>query len=264
MPSSPASERGAAGALLLLGLLLLPSAPRAEAAVDLALVLAVDASGSVDQGEFALQMSGIAAAFRDPEVVAAVRSGPRGRIAVTLALWSEPNLPKDSLSWHLVDGAESAERFARAVERQPRSVRAGGTGIGKGVMYALGLLRFSGLDAARRVVDLSGDGRETAPRDYTVPVAQARHAAQRLGITVNALAILSDEPDLEAYYRREVIAGPGAFVVRAGGFDDFARAMRAKLVREIDHRPQLSAWPEAWPRRPERPRPGPGSSFSRP
>ena len=222
------------------------SAAHAQAEVDLQLVLAVDASGSIDAHEFALQMDGIAAAFRDQAVVTAIESGPIGRIAVTVALWAEPGGPKDALPWSLIHDAASAAAFADVVERAPRSIPGGGTGIGEGVLYAIRLLEGSGLVSTRRVIDLSGDGRETTFRDFNFPAGLARFAATARGIVINGLAILADEPDLDAYYRRTVVAGPGAFVMTARSFDDFADAMRRKLIKEIEYRPEVS---EARPRR---------------
>ena len=50
---------------------------------------------------------------------------------------------------------------------------------------------------------------------------------------INALAIEGDRPGLRQTYEATVIAGPGAFVMAAESRADFARALRAKLVREI-------------------------------
>ena len=82
---------------------------------------------------------------------------------------------------------------------------------------------------ARRVVDLSGDG----PANAGIVATAGRDGAAALGITVNALAVVHEEPELEAYYAAEVITGPGAFVQRAETYDDFASAIRRKLLREI-------------------------------
>ena len=60
--------------------------------VDLALVLAVDASGSVDQVRFELQKQGYVAAFRHPRVAAAISSGPTQSIAVVMMQWTGPAL----------------------------------------------------------------------------------------------------------------------------------------------------------------------------
>lgn len=217
------------------------SAPPAhgQERVDLALALAVDASGSVDESEFALQMKGIAAAFRDAAVHEAIRQGPLGRIAVSLVLWSEPQYPKSATPWRIIASAEAAAAFARLVESHPRDVEAGGTGIGQALRFATRHIERSGLIATRRVIDLSGDGRETTPHDYVVQLWQGRAVAAGAGITVNGLAILNDVPTLDLYYRRQLITGPGAFVIVAAGYEDFAEAVRRKLLREIEDRPEI-------------------------
>lgn len=237
-------RRGGRWALNLVFLLLcLPSpAAQAEEAVDLELVLAVDASGSVDEGEFRLQMGGIAQALRDPGVIEAIARGPQGRIAVNLALWAESEMPKDNIGWHLVSDAASAEALAQRVEGQARSV-IGGTGIGRAVIYAVGLFADNGFIAPRRVIDLSGDGRETTFRDWSVPPSQARFKARAEGVTINGLAILTDDPGLGRYYRKNVVTGPESFVMEVNSFDDFSKAMRDKLLREIEHRPKIGALP---------------------
>jgi hypothetical protein len=224
----------------LLVLAFVSSAPvRAETPVDLELVLAVDASGSVDPGEFRLQMDGIAAALRDPEVATAIAQGPHGAIAVTLMLWAEANRPKQSLPWALLSDEASIAVFAGAVAAMPRDLPAGGTGIGKALQYAVWEIERNGFAGTRRVIDLSGDGRETAFREFSLSVDGGRVMALRRGISVNGLAILNEVPDLDAYYRARVIGGPGAFVEVARDFEAFARAMRRKLIREISWRPPI-------------------------
>lgn len=222
-------------------LLLLTAAPvRADGVVDLELVLAVDASGSVSDAEYALQMGGIAAAFRDAEVQAAIGRGKHGRISVALMIWAESNRPKAASAWHVVGDAAGAERFAAAVERFPRTIPSGGTGIGRAVMYALGMLDRNGYDGERKVIDVSGDGVETTFREYSVPPEQAREGAFARGVTINGLAILTEEPHLDEYFRTNVIGGPGAFVEVAHSYEDFARAMQRKLLREVEARAHLS------------------------
>ena len=217
----------------------MPVAPvRAATQVDLELVLAVDASGSISDQEFALQMTGIAAAFRDAEVLEAIRSGPTASIGVSVAIWAESEGYKDATPWHVLDGPAAAETFARLVEAFPRRIE-GSTGIGRGVLYSVRLIEYNDLTSPRQVIDVSGDGRETTFRYHSVPPSQARHAATAQGITVNGLAILSEEPDLAAYYRSEVIGGFGAFVMVAETIDDFGRAIREKLLREIEYRPVI-------------------------
>lgn len=226
-----------------LGLLLVLTAiptVLAQEEVDLELVLAVDASGSIDREEFALQMGGIAAAFRDPELLEVLRSGPHGRIAVTLMLWAEANRPKQALPWHRVHDRASALAFAQAVAEMPRDIAAGGTGIGKALQYATWEIERNAYEGLRKVIDLSGDGQETAFREFSLDVGSGRFLALQAGITVNGLAILSDVPELESYYAERLIGGFGAFVMVADGFEDFAAAFRRKLFREIEYNPQVS------------------------
>ena len=224
--------RRAAAALLALATVIGP-APAGEA-VDLEIVLAVDASGSVDEEEWRLQMDGIAAAFRDEAVQAAILGGPSGAIAAALVVWADATLPKQESDWAVLDGAAAIEAFAQVIERFPRRV-GGGTGIGDGLAIALDLIRYNRFEAPRQVVDVSGDGRETPPRDeIAILIPQARGIAQQRGVTVNGLAILTDEPELDRWYRNNVIAGPSSFVMSAADYRDFARAMREKLLREIE------------------------------
>ena len=224
---------------LVLACTILTGPGRAQTAVDLQIVLAVDTSGSVDGHEFALQLSGIAAALRDATVLAAIRSGPNARIAVSVVLWSDPSLPQFSTPWRLLTDAASAADFARRIEQLPR-VRSGGTGIGKAIQFCADLFRDNGLSSRRRVIDLSGDGAEPALQEWSVSPRQARDYAVSNGITINGLAILTDDPELDSYYRDQVIGGPDAFLLAVESLDDFAAAMRRKLVREIEYRPTVS------------------------
>src|SRR3954463_857359 len=109
---------------------------RAAEIVDLELALAVDASGSVDDGEYRLQIEGIAAGFRDKAVKEAIRSGPLKRIAVAVIIWAEPQVPKDTTGWVMISTDAEAEAFASEVEGMERHMN-GATGIGEGVSWSL-------------------------------------------------------------------------------------------------------------------------------
>jgi hypothetical protein len=209
------------------------------AAADLELVLAVDASGSVDDQEFALQMRGIAAGFRDPKVREAIRSGAHGRIAVNLIVWADHQVPKDTSGWFLLAGDADAEAFARLAENFPRRQN-GATGIGEGVAAAVRAIASNGIEGARKTIDVSGDGQETPPREFVVLMPQARVMALSSGIVINGLAIINEDPALLDYYRDEVRAGAGSFIMEAADYTDFAQAMRRKLIREIEYRPKVS------------------------
>ena len=228
-------------ALCLLGLWVpqpLQAAALQSVAVDLELVLAVDASGSVDAQEYKLQMSGIARAFRDPRVLQAIAAGPHGRIAATVVTWAEAAEPKDAAPWSLIGSAAEAEAFAAIVERMPRRV-AGGTGIGTALVFSAKLIEQNNIESLRQVIDLSGDGRETTPRDFTILPRYARHYAISRGMTINGLAILNEVPDLDAYYRSDVIGGGEAFAMAVRGYADFGAAITRKLIREIRYQPRI-------------------------
>ncbi len=203
------------------------------APVDSLLVLAVDASGSIDADEFALQREGIAEAIAHPAVLAAVRSQPRGAIGIAMVEWGSPGGAATVVDWHRVSDAASAEIAARAMRGAPRS-RQSYNAIGDAILHAAALIEAAPWAATERTIDVSGDGPDMRSR-VPAPVARDRVVAQ--GITVNALAIEVASSwsggVLAAAYERDVIGGPGAFVMRAEDRRDFARALRAKLIREV-------------------------------
>ncbi|MDH3665387.1 MAG: DUF1194 domain-containing protein [Paracoccaceae bacterium] len=231
---------GRLACLLTLGLWLSGgTAPAQQAEADLEIVFAVDASGSVDDEEFHLQIGGIVAALRDPKIQAAIRSGPTQRIAAALMIWSDAAYAKYKTDWFTLNSPESAERFAAEVQRlgtrlQTQRKIGGGTAIGDAIVHALEMMDGNGVTAIRRVIDVSGDGIETPPWAEPAPMLpEARQRAAAKGVMVNGLAITHDFPDLVAYYRDNVITGPGSFVVQALDFGDFKRAIREKMWREF-------------------------------
>jgi hypothetical protein len=197
--------------------------------VDLALVLAVDASGSVNQIRFELQKQGYVAAFRHPRVVNAILSGPTQSIAVVMMQWTGPALQVIAVPWTRISNAASANAFADRVAAAPRALFGGGTSISGAIDAGMGVLFDNPYRAARRVIDISGDGSNNRGR----PVDQARDEAVARGVGINGLPILALEPDLDRYYERNVIGGPGAFVVAAQDFNTFGDAILKKLIAEI-------------------------------
>jgi hypothetical protein len=221
---------------LIASLFLAPASQAAGQGHDLLLVLAVDSSGSVDPVEYRLQLDGLAAAFRDPEVQAAITAGPHGRIAVNLLLWADARFERFTTGWAVIDGAEAAEAFAHRIETFESRV-GGGTGIGAAIAQGIALIETSGLAASRRVIDVSGDGIEAyeGPRP-PILLKEAYELLGATGIVVNGLAIETDFPNLAKYYRAEVARGAGSFVVRARRYEDFAATIRDKLIREIEQK----------------------------
>jgi len=231
-----ATLRQAAGCVLMLAALGTPAPAQDTAAgVDLALVLAVDASGSVNQTRFELQRDGYAAAFRHPRVKAAIRSGAKSAIAVTMVQWTGPALQVIAVKWTRIADDAAADAFAAAIERAPRALFGGGTSISGAIDTGMALLFDSPFQTGRRVIDISGDGSNNRGR----PVAAARDEAVAAGVGINGLPILALEPDLDRYYQESVIGGPGAFVIAAKSYDAFADAILKKLITEIAGEPPV-------------------------
>jgi hypothetical protein len=213
-----------------LGLLLAFATPTiAQTEVALQLVLAVDASGSVDNRRFDLQKQGYAAAFRNPQVLSSIRSLMTGSIAVTMMQWTGPRLHVQVVDWMLVKDEATANALAAAIEAAPRQLFGGGTSISGAIDYSRLLLTQSPFPGTRKTIDVSGDGANNSGRSVTV----ARDEAVLAGIGINGLPILSLEPDLDTYYADNVIGGPGAFMIPARDYDTFADAILKKLITEI-------------------------------
>ena len=213
------------------------SAARAETPVDLQLVLAVDASGSVDQRRFELQKQGYVAAFLNPKVLAAIQSGAYQAIAVTMFQWTGPQLHFEVIPWMVIRDAGSAQAVSRAIDAVPRRIFGGGTSISGAIDFGVTRFARGEIQSDRKVIDISGDGSNNGGR----PVRRARDEAVALGITINGLPILSIEPWLEEHFREEVIGGPGAFLVSARDFESFGEAIVKKLIAEIaDLQPEIA------------------------
>ncbi len=230
---------GRLNSILIPGLVLWLTAAEALGAepVELELVLAVDSSVSVNPREFDLQMSGLAAAFRDERVIGAIQAvGERG-IAVTLVQWAEIGQQAVSVDWMRLQDAATAEAFAERIDAAPRAFVGAATAITYALRFAVPLFQVNEFDGERRVIDISGDGvNNSGP-----PPTTFRNVAVNAGITVNGLAIVNEYFDLDLYYEESVIGGSGAFVMVAEDYRDFADAIVAKLVREILSTPVAEA-----------------------
>jgi hypothetical protein len=215
--------------LLATAALLVASAPATGA--GLALVLAVDVSASVTADSYVLQRDGTARAFENPSLADAISAVPDGIEALVLE-WSDPDRIAITVGWTRFADATGAAAFAAAVRATTRSSE-GLTAIGPALLGAAAAFDHMPEPAPRRIIDISGDGMA----DFGLPPAVARDRIVAAGILINGLAILTEEPWLEAYYRSSVIGGPGAFVVAARDFRSFTDAMLRKLVREIAEAP---------------------------
>jgi hypothetical protein len=209
---------------------------RAQTQVDLALVLAVDVSYSMDPDEQALQREGYVEAFRSPLVHRAIHDGVLGRIAVTYMDWSGPADQRIVLPWTLIEAAEDAMAFADQLASSPPR-RAALTSISGAIDRSVNLLASGPFATpARRVIDISGDGANNRGRH----VSDARDNAVGRGIVINGLPIMLkaatspwDIPNLDEYYRDCVIGGEGAFMMAVREREQFVEAIKAKIIREI-------------------------------
>jgi hypothetical protein len=205
--------------------------------VDLELIIAVDVSWSVDATEARLQREGYVTAFTDPDVVEAIQSGFLGKIAVLYFEWAGMGHDKVVQDWTVISDEASAKAFAARLSKA-RYETGYRTSISEAIDFATPRFVGNGYEGRRKVIDISGDG----ANNYGRLVTLARDDAVNQGITINGLPILSDAsgefdrawtPDLDLYYEHCVMGGRGAFVVAANGFQDFAAAIRQKLVLEI-------------------------------
>ncbi|MCB1472708.1 MAG: DUF1194 domain-containing protein [Rhodobiaceae bacterium] len=225
--------RAAAAALLVMWFaaltLVAPRTASGEPAADLALVLAIDCSWSVDAREFELQVSGTARAFLDPEILKAIANGPNGRILVAVVQWSSDESQVLSVPWTPVSNAADALALAARIKAQVRQTAEGATSISGAILASMQALTRLPAPAARYVIDVSGDG----TNNRGARVDDVRDEAAAAGITINGLAILNEVHWLHHYYRNHVIAGPGAFVEIAGDYGAYREAIRRKILREI-------------------------------
>jgi hypothetical protein len=211
-----------------------PASAQGLPPVDVALVLAVDISLSMDPDEQRAQRDGYASAVGDPAVLAAVSQGPHGRIALAYVEWSGPFTQRVVAPWRVIDGPQAAAAFADEISLAP--IRSGrGTSISGALTYAAEYLG-SAPPATRRVIDVSGDG----PNNTGAPVTLARDRVLAEGVEINGLPIMLKAPDptfsiieLDAYYEDCVIGGPAAFVIPVTDVAGFATAIRQKLILEI-------------------------------
>ncbi|WP_209764651.1 DUF1194 domain-containing protein [Azospirillum rugosum] len=215
-------------AVLAFAAILWAGGSRAQGAAALELVLAVDASTSVDGDLFDFQLRGHAAAFRDRKLVEAI-SGHGGGISVTLVQWSDPSAFRVLIPWTDIADSAGAARFAAAIDSLPRRPLRGSTGIGAAMLNAAGLFRSAGEGGPRRVIDIVSNGYNNI--GITPDAARERILAQ--GITVNGLVILDEVPWLADYFAAHVIGGTSAFVAVADNMASFGRALLDKLIWEI-------------------------------
>lgn len=205
-----------------------------------ALALGLDVSGSVDAREYRLQMDGVATALNAQDVREKLMLMPAAPVRVMVFEWSGPADQAVVVPWTVIDSAAALDGVIATLRATQRRDASPGTALGVAMSEGERHLRAQSA-CWKRTLDLSGDGKSNLgprPRDM-------RARLERSGITINALVIGVDDPDmgdirqaeiaeLSSYFRAEVVLGPDAFVQTAIGFTDYARAMTQKLIRELE------------------------------
>lgn len=213
-----------------------PATPASAEEVDLELVLAVDVSFSMDEDEQRLQRLGYVEAIRSAEVLAAIKDGIHGKIAVAYMEWAGAAEQRVVVDWQVISDQGSAETFTAQLGQQPIR-RVFRTSISEALSVATDLIAENGYEGIRKVIDVSGDG----PNNQGRLVTGARDRAVAAGITINGLPLMLkrsansyfDLPNLDEYYTTCVIGGNGAFLVPVRDIEAFGEAVRRKLVLEI-------------------------------
>ncbi len=202
---------------------------RASSGVDVAIVIALDVSASVDSGEFELMRDGLAAAISSPQVVKAMVSGKHGAVAINVMQWSGFSEQEVKIGWTRLSSESEIHEFAEQIRQTTRRYKGGATDIGGALSFSRELVLALPFQATRTVIDIAGDG----PNNVNYSPTIERDKAVKEGITINGLAVVGEVPILVDYFNQFVIGGLDAFVEKAADYDSFERAMRRKLVREI-------------------------------
>ena len=215
------------------------SAARAATPVDLQLVMAVDVSRSIDEVEAELQRRGYIEAMTNERVIDAILSGENKGIGVCYVEWAGTHYQQTVIDWMLIDSARTARRFSEKLAESPRTSQSW-TAVGQGLIYSAKRFEDSPFTSKRRIIDISGDGRT----NDGPPAELVRDRLVADGIVINGLPVMMNRTNygrpadatLDKYYEENVVGGPGSFMIVAANFDDFGRAVRSKLIREISSR----------------------------
>jgi hypothetical protein len=219
--------RTLAAAILTYGVIL--AAQPAAAQADIALVLAVDVSSSINEERFGLQREGIARGLESREILDAIAGGPHQTIELAVIEWSERQ--HVVVDWTIIRGRADLEAVLKTLRTSPRPDVGFKTNVAAGMVNAAGMFETAPLAADRKIIDVSGDGQQN---EGTLAAEAARDGVVAQDITINGLPITSgEEPEVDSWYRSHVVGGDGAFMVVANGHDGFADAMRKKLSLEV-------------------------------
>jgi len=204
------------------------SPAKAQEQCSVALVLALDVSGSVDWREYRLQRKGIADAFSDDELIDLIEYLPGG-IAVAVSQWSGTFHQENAIGWHRIATRADALKFAKAMRSITRNRVGAMTATGNALLHAELMFRSNPYQCGKKVVDVSSDGKS----NQGLVASQISDQLDRNGTTINVLAILEDDKSLIPYFAENVVRGPASFVQSANDYADYFDAIKRKLLREL-------------------------------
>ncbi len=204
--------------------LLLPAQAQAQAC-GVALALVIDVSGSINDGEYHMQMQGLADAILDSTVRDAMVDA---QVALTVIQWSGGSRQKISVPWAIMRDAGELARFAQAARTAPREWFASHTAVGSAMKFA-GEYFAEAPVCERRVIDVSGDG----PSNGGPLTWEVRDDLVAKGFIINGIAIEDAIVNVTDFYNANVKGGHGSFVLTATGYDDYPRAIKRKLINEV-------------------------------
>lgn len=208
--------------------LLLALVPADSRACELALVIAPDVSRSVDKFEYVLMRNGIGQAFLDKEITDLIAWMPGG-MRVTVTQWGGAGQQRQAIGWRHLNDPKSVVGFVEDLVKINRGFRQADTSVPGALLHADMMFRQLEYPCRRQVIEVSGDGISNAGPEVN-PVSI--NIAEK-GSTINGLVVAGARPDPVAYYLSEVIRGPLSFVEVTHGYDDYDRAMKRKLLREL-------------------------------
>lgn len=192
----------------------------------------VDVSASVSTGEFRLQAEGLATALSSDQVIEAIESTRQG-VALAVMQWGNAENQHLSIPWTHVRGRAEMLALAAQVAVMARTIDGGHTAISNALVFGAQQIEGNGFAGLRKVIDLSGDGRN----NDGFRLGESREIALAAGIVINGLPILNELPQLDDYFQEKVIGGEGAFIIVAEDYPSFAAAMTQKLIQEIKAAP---------------------------
>ena len=172
--------------------------------------------------------NGIGQAFLDNEITDLIAWMPGG-MKVTVTQWGGTGQQRQAINWRHLGNPESVVGFVEDLIEINRGFWQADTSVSEALLHAEMMFRQLEYPCRRQVIDVSGDGISNAGPEVNL----VSNAIAKKGFTINGLVVSGARSDPVAYYLSEVIRGPLSFVEVTDGYDDYDRAMKRKLLREL-------------------------------